>query len=80
MFKQIKEPRGNLEWYHKECELFDNQCYFEEVADILSIGVSELPGLLSPGELAETLLHFSNAPHLIARIVANQPDYFKEGN
>jgi len=75
---QVKESRPNSDWFHKECELFDNLCYFEEIADILSIGVSELPGLLNPGELAETLLHFTNAPHLISRIVANQPDYFKE--
>ncbi|CAL4223863.1 unnamed protein product, partial [Meganyctiphanes norvegica] len=73
---QIREPRPDF--YHKTSELFDNTCYLEEVSDVLCIALAELPALLPPAEVAEALLHLTNGPILIARMVANQPDCFKE--
>ncbi|KAG0711639.1 Integrator complex subunit 2 [Chionoecetes opilio] len=73
---QIREPRPDF--YHKASELFDNPCYLEEVSDVLCIALAELPALLPPAEVAEALLHVTNGPVLIARMVANQPDCFRE--
>ncbi|XP_053643818.1 integrator complex subunit 2 isoform X2 [Cherax quadricarinatus] len=73
---QIREPRQDF--YHKSSELFDNPCYLEEVSDVLCIALAELPALLPPAEVAEALLHVTNGPTLIARMVANQPDCFRE--
>ncbi|KAG7159541.1 Integrator complex subunit 2-like, partial [Homarus americanus] len=73
---QIREPRQDF--YHKTSELFDNPCYLEEVSDVLCIALAELPALLPPAEVAEALLHVTNGPILIARMVANQPDCFRE--
>ncbi|XP_068239156.1 integrator complex subunit 2 isoform X2 [Palaemon carinicauda] len=73
---QIREPRQDF--YHKSSELFDNPCYLEEVSDVLCIALAELPALLQPAEVAEALLHVTNGPTLIARMVANQPDCFRE--
>lgn len=74
---QIREPRQDF--YHKNSELFDNPCYLEEVSDVLCIALAELPALLPPAEVAEALLHVTNGPTLIARMVSNQPDCFREG-
>lgn len=74
---KIREPRQDF--YHKASELFDNPCYLEEVSDVLCIALAELPALLPPAEVAEALLHVTNGPVLIARMVANQPDCFREG-
>lgn len=46
---------------------------------MLCIALAELPALLPPAEVAEALLHVTNGPTLIARMVANQPDCFREG-
>ncbi|XP_045601514.2 integrator complex subunit 2 isoform X1 [Procambarus clarkii] len=73
---QIREPRQDF--YHKSSELFDNPCYLEEVSDVLCIALAELPALLPPAEVAEALLHVTNGPALVARMVANQPDCFRE--
>ncbi|XP_071540671.1 integrator complex subunit 2 isoform X2 [Panulirus ornatus] len=73
---QIREPRQDF--YHKSSELFDNPCYLEEVSDVLCIALAELPALLPPAEVAEALLHVTSGPTLIARMVANQPDCFRE--
>ncbi|XP_063858155.1 integrator complex subunit 2-like isoform X1 [Scylla paramamosain] len=73
---QIREPRQDF--YHKASELFDNPCYLEEVSDVLCIALAELPALLPPAEVAEALLHVTNGPVLISRMVANQPDCFRE--
>lgn len=73
---QIREPRPDF--YHKTSELFDNPCYLEEVSDVLCIALAELPALLPPAEVSEALLHLTNGPILIARMVANQPDCFRE--
>ena len=74
---KIREPRQDF--YHKASELFDNPCYLEEVSDVLCIALAELPALLPPAEVAEALLHVTNGPVLISRMVANQPDCFREG-
>lgn len=73
---QIRDP--HQDFYHKSSELFDNPCYLEEVSDVLCIALAELPALLPPAEVAEALLHVTNGPTLIARMVANQPDCFRE--
>ena len=72
----VREPR--TDFYHKNSELFDNPCYLDEVSDVLSIALAELPLLLPPAEVCEALLHVSHGPTLIARLVANQPDTFRE--
>lgn len=74
---QIREPRPDF--YHKSSELFDNPCYLAEVSDVLCIALAELPSLLPPAEVAEALLHVTHGPTLIANMVANQPDCFREG-
>ncbi|KAK4288012.1 hypothetical protein Pmani_030992 [Petrolisthes manimaculis] len=73
---QIREPRPDF--YHKSSELFDNPCYLAEVSDVLCIALAELPSLLPPAEVAEALLHVTHGPTLIANMVANQPDCFRE--
>lgn len=73
----MKEPRQDF--YMKASELFDNECYLEEVSDVLCIALAELPSLLPPAEVAEALLHLSNGPSIICKMVANQPDCFREG-
>ncbi|XP_042876307.1 integrator complex subunit 2-like isoform X2 [Penaeus japonicus] len=73
---QIRDP--HQDFYHKSSELFDNPCYLEEVSDVLCIALAELPALLPPAEVAEALLHVTNGPTLITRMVANQPDCFRE--
>ncbi|XP_076045426.1 integrator complex subunit 2 [Oratosquilla oratoria] len=73
---QVREPKQDF--YHKTSELFDNPCYLEEVSDVLCIALAELPALLPAPDVAEALLHITNGPNLIARMVANQPDCFRE--
>ena len=73
----MKEPHG--EYYLKSSELFDNECYLEEVSDVLCIALAELPTLLPAAEVAEALLHLNNGPCVICKLVANQPDCFREG-
>ncbi|RXG68957.1 Integrator complex subunit 2 [Armadillidium vulgare] len=76
VMSQMKELRQD--YYMKSSELFDNECYLEEVSDVLCIALAELPSLLLPAEVAETLLHLSNGPSIICKMVANQPDCFRE--
>jgi len=62
----------------KSSEMFDNDIYLEEIADIICITLTELPSLLQVHEVVETLLYVSNGSHIICWIVANMPDCFKE--
>ena len=62
----------------KPSELFDHVVYISEVCDVLSIAMAELPGLLSPPEVAEALLRLKYGPTIICHIVVNQPDSFHD--
>ena len=68
-----------LQSFTKSSELFDNDCYLEEVSDVLCIALAELPSLLPAAEVAEALLRLNNGPSVICKMVANQPDCFREG-
>lgn len=59
-------------------ELFDNEIYFEEIADIICLTLAELPSILQIHELVETLLYVNMGSNFILNIVANMPDCFKE--
>lgn len=63
---------------YRPSELFDNDVYIDEVSDVLSIAVAELPSTLQLSEVAETLLHVKNGASLICRLVANAPETFHE--
>ena len=62
----------------KSSELFDHVVYISEVCDVLSIAMAELPGLLSPPEVAEALLRLKYGPTIICHVVVNQPDSFHD--
>ncbi|KFB40539.1 AGAP003033-PA-like protein [Anopheles sinensis] len=59
-------------------ELFDNEIYLEEIADIICIALAELPSLLNLQEVIETLLYVRNGCKIVCWIVANMPDCFRE--
>ncbi|XP_053681309.1 integrator complex subunit 2 [Anopheles nili] len=59
-------------------ELFDNEIYLEEIADIICIALAELPSLLNLQEVIETLLYVRNGSKIVCWIVANMPDCFRE--
>ncbi|XP_052866771.1 integrator complex subunit 2 [Anopheles cruzii] len=59
-------------------ELFDNEIFLEEIADIICIALAELPSLLNLQEVIETLLYVRNGCKLVCWIVANMPDCFRE--
>lgn len=63
----------------KHSDLFENVVYIPEICDVLNIALSELPALLSPTDIVETLLHMKHGPDIICWIVANSPDCFWEG-
>lgn len=62
----------------KSSELFNNEIYLEEIADIICVALTELPSLLSVQDIVETLLYVNHGNELICWIVANLPDSFKE--
>ncbi|XP_058821101.1 integrator complex subunit 2 isoform X2 [Topomyia yanbarensis] len=62
----------------KKSELFDNDIYLEEIADIICIALAELPSLLNVLEVIEILLYVNNGSKLICWVVANMPDCFRE--
>jgi integrator complex subunit 2 len=62
----------------KSSELFDNEIYLEEIADIVCIALAELPSLLQIHEIVDILLYVNNGSNIICWIVANMPDCFKE--
>ncbi|OQR68982.1 integrator complex subunit 2-like [Tropilaelaps mercedesae] len=59
-------------------DLFTMDIYVDEVADVLSIAHTELPGLLSVADMAEALLLVKNGAAFIIRLVANSPESFLE--
>lgn len=61
-----------------QSDLFDNDVYLEEIADILSIAAAELPSSLPAVDLAEWLLSVKSGPFLISRLVANFSELFCE--
>lgn len=65
--------------YTKQSDLFDNGVYLEEVCDVLCIALAELPALLTIQDVVETLLHVKYGPTIICWVLANAPDYFREG-
>ncbi len=62
----------------KSSELFDNDIYLQEIADIICIALAELPSLIQVMEIVEILLYLNNGSNIICWIVANMPDCFKE--
>lgn len=62
----------------KSSELFDNEIYLEEIADIISIALAELPSLLQIHEIVEILLYVNQGGNIICWIIANMPDCFRE--
>lgn len=63
---------------HKSSELFDNDIYLEETADIICVALAELPSVLSVQDIVDTLLYVNNGCNIICWIVANMPDCFKD--
>lgn len=70
-------PVGNLV-QARHSDLFDNDVYLEEIADVLSIAAAELPSSLPVVELAEWLLNVKSGPFLICRLAANFSELFIE--
>ncbi|XP_060533050.1 integrator complex subunit 2-like isoform X2 [Cylas formicarius] len=77
---QIQEisETAEADVYIKGSELFDNDIFAEELADIICIALAELPTTLNIITIVETLLHVHNGPEIICRVVANFPDCFRE--
>lgn len=59
-------------------DLFSMDIYVDEVADVLSIAHTELPGLLSVADMSEALLVVKNGAAFVTRLVANSPESFLE--
>lgn len=74
----LTTSRNQNEPVIKQSELFDNEIYLEEIADIICIALAELPSLLNVSDIIETLLHVNNGCQIICWILANMPDCFKE--
>lgn len=74
----MSTSRNQNEPVIKQSELFDNEIYLEEIADIICIALAELPSLLNVLDIIETLLHVNNGCQIICWILANMPDCFKE--
>nr|CAI5846287.1 unnamed protein product [Callosobruchus analis] len=72
------ESTSEQESYIKSSDLFDNDIFAEELADIICIALAELPTTLVISNIIETLLHVHNGPAIICRVVANFPDCFRE--
>lgn len=68
----------SLEVNIKKSELFDNDIYLEEIADIICIALAELPSLLNVLDVVETLLYVNNGNKIICWVIANMPDCFRE--
>ncbi|KAH7958889.1 hypothetical protein HPB49_006131 [Dermacentor silvarum] len=73
---QVKDSRTEIGT--KSSDLFDNDVYLDEVADVMCIAHAELPGILHIQDIAETLIHLRNGPELLCRLIANAPDSFSE--
>ncbi|KAJ8981979.1 hypothetical protein NQ317_002153 [Molorchus minor] len=79
LIQESGESSSDQEGYIKSSELFDNDIFAEELADIICIAFAELPTTLNVSNIVETLLHVHNGPAIICRLVANFPDSFREG-
>lgn len=75
-----QNKNSNVECAVKPSELFDNDVYLEEVTDVISISLAELPNLLNICDIVEVLLHVNKGPIIISWIIANMPDTLQEGN
>lgn len=75
---QLGTNRNQNDNILKLSELFDNEIYLEEIADIICIALAELPSLFNVQEVIETLLYVNNGTTIICWIVANMPDCFRE--
>lgn len=76
LLEQNQQKSGDI--VIKSSELFDNEIYIEEIADIICIALAELPSILQVHEIVETLLYVNNGSNIICWVVANMPDCFKE--
>ncbi|XP_077996243.1 integrator complex subunit 2-like [Glandiceps talaboti] len=76
IMSQIKDPPA--EFVPRNCELFENEVYLEEVSDVLCIAQAELPSLLPMPMTAEALLRVKSGPWLLCRLIANVPDSFNQ--
>ncbi|KAK9504230.1 hypothetical protein O3M35_010608 [Rhynocoris fuscipes] len=76
--EEQQQQRSLLDTFVKHSDLFENIVYIPEICDVLNIALSELPALLSPTDIVETLLHMKHGPDIICWIVANSPDCFWE--
>lgn len=61
-----------------EPEILDDGIYLEEVVDIITIALAELPTLLNILELTDALVHVHNGQRVICTLVANFPDCYRE--
>lgn len=75
---QAAIQKSSSEVLIKKSELFDNDIYLEEIADIICIALAELPSLLNLLEVVETLLYVNNGSRIICWVVSNMPDSFRE--
>ncbi|KAL1132582.1 hypothetical protein AAG570_010534 [Ranatra chinensis] len=76
--EEQQQQRTSFEMFVKHSDLFENAVYIPEICDVLNIALSELPALLSPVDIVETLLHVKHGQEIICWIVANSPDCFWE--
>lgn len=74
-----QNKHSNTELTIKPSELFDNDVYLEEVSDVISISLAELPNCLNICDLVEVLLYVNKGPTIISWLVANMPDTLQEG-
>ncbi|XP_018573102.1 integrator complex subunit 2 isoform X2 [Anoplophora glabripennis] len=78
LIQEGNESTSEQDFYIKSSELFDNDIFAEELADIICIAIAELPTTLNITNITETLLQVHNGPAIICRLVANFPDCFRE--
>eukprot|EP00118_Oscarella_pearsei_P023506 m.282243 g.282243 ORF g.282243 m.282243 type:complete len:1133 (+) comp40652_c1_seq25:1776-5174(+) len=58
------------------CELFENEGFLNEVADIVCLTAAELPDLFDFESLISALLRLKAGPSIITYLVANMPEKF----
>lgn len=75
---QAANQKSSIEVSVKKSELFDNDIYLEEIADIICIALAELPSLLNLQEIVDTLLYVNHGSRIICWVVANMPECFRE--
>lgn len=82
MQAQLREyhqnKNANVDCIIKPSELFDNEVYLEEISDVISICLAELPNILNICEVSEILLHVNKGPMIISWVVSNMPDALQE--